>query len=417
MMKDTWKNNLGLKVAALLFSILLWWTVVNIDDPVDKAYYKVDVQLLNTEVITIKKGESFDILGSRTIQVTVKARRKILEAIKTSDIVATADFTELDETTNLVPIRIKINGFESRYEEVSSNPRNLQLKTEPIVKKTFPIHVEKYGEVRDGYVVANLIPEPQSIDISGPGSVLNTISKVVARVDVSELSKDSSLQAELIYYDSANNEVEKTTLTSDCDRAGVVVHVEVWRTKTLELKFDTSGIKTAAGYVFDRIQVEPNAIRVAGSDDIIIPMTQIEIPKEALVFEGLQENQQAMVDIAEYLPEGLVLADADASNVVVTIFVEKAGVKSISIPARSVKVSNASEEFEIAYDGEQEVELKFEGPNEELEFLTSGMISATIDMAEYTEEGTYDVPVQVADLSNQCKYLGGATVQITLTKK
>ena len=89
MKKDAWKNNLGLKVVALLFSVILWWTVVNIDDPIDKAYYTTGVELVNTDIIT-NQGQSFEVVGSQEIVVTVKARRKVLEKIRTSDIVATA---------------------------------------------------------------------------------------------------------------------------------------------------------------------------------------------------------------------------------------------------------------------------------------------------------------------------------------
>lgn len=416
MKKDTWKNNLGLKVVALLFSILLWWSVVNVDDPIDKRNFVTDVELINTDIIT-NQGKSFQIVKSQTITVTVKARRKVLESIKTSDIVATADFTEYDETTELVPIRVKVNGYESRCEEVLANPKNLQLKTEDIVQKTFPVHTVKTGDVRSGYVVASMTPDPQYIDVSGPGSVVNQISKVVAKVDVLGLSKTSVLAAELIYYDYADNVLEKAALTTEYDKVGVGVTVEVWRTKTLELKFDTSEINVAKGYVFDRIEVEPQSIKVAGSDNIIIPMDKIEISKEALKTEELNANQQVVVDVAKYLPEGIILADQDAPSVVVTIIVEKTGVKTISIPTRSIKVDNVSEEFEITYDGVQDVELKFEGTNEALQSLTADMIEASIDLEKFTAEGTYDIPVHVKELQNQCKYLGGATVQITLKKK
>ena len=416
MKKDTWKNNLGLKIVALLFSILLWWSVVNVDDPIDKRNFSTEVQLLNTDIIT-KQGKSFQVVGSQTITVTVKARRKVLETIKSSDIVATADFTEYDESSELVPIRVKVTGYESRYEEVSATPKNLQLKTEKIVTKTFPVHTVKTGEVRSGYVLANMISDPQYIEVSGPGSVISQIGKVVAKVDVLGLYKTSVLAAELIYYDYSDNVLDKTALTTEYDRYGVGVNVEVWRTKTLELEFDTSEINVAQGYVFERIEVEPQSIKVAGSDSVIIPMEKIQIAKEALKTDELKENHQVVVDIAQYLPEGIILADQDASSVVVTIIVEKTGLKTITIPARSVKVENVSDEFEVVYDGIQEVELKFEGPNDELKDLTSDMIAASIDLEKFTTEGTYEIPVHVKELPNQCKYLGGATVQITLTKK
>ena len=81
-MKDTWKNNLGLKVLAVLFAVFLWWTVVNVDDPVDTKKFSVDVNITNPEVIT-NAGKSYQIVDdTKNITVTVKARRKVLDEIR-----------------------------------------------------------------------------------------------------------------------------------------------------------------------------------------------------------------------------------------------------------------------------------------------------------------------------------------------
>ena len=68
-MKDTWKNNLGLKVVSVLFSIILWWAVMNIDDPIDTKTFRTDVQILHSEVIT-DNGYSYRVEDEmKTIEV------------------------------------------------------------------------------------------------------------------------------------------------------------------------------------------------------------------------------------------------------------------------------------------------------------------------------------------------------------
>ena len=51
-MKEAWKNNLSLKIVSVLFSVILWWAVMNIDDPVDTKSFRTGVQILHPEVIT-----------------------------------------------------------------------------------------------------------------------------------------------------------------------------------------------------------------------------------------------------------------------------------------------------------------------------------------------------------------------------
>lgn len=417
MMIDRWKNNLGLKIMAVLFAVFLWWTVVNIDDPIDTGKFQVDVLVTNTEVVT-NEGKSYQIIdGTKNVTISVKARRKVLAEIKASDIVATADFRELQGTS--VPVRVKINGFEGKYEEATANPRNLQIQTEVTETKTFPITVATIGEVRDGYVLdkANTVAKPKSIEISGPKSSLGRISRVVAKVDVSELAADTTLQAEVIYYDSADNIIDKTLLSSNCDKNGVSVDVKLLVTKQLLVKFDTSLIIPGAGYLFNGIEVEPQYIEVAGKADVLSTLTQLDVSAEALKKDGITANEEVLIDMSSYLPEGVILADEGAGSIVVRILMEKAGTKTIALPVRSVKVNNASEGLELTYAGEQTVNLQFEGPNDVLQNLTSEAIIATIDLSQYKEEGTYDVPVQMIELPEQCTYLGEATVQITLKKK
>lgn len=414
VLKDKWKNNLGLKILAVLFAIFLWWMVVNIDDPIGTKKYTVDVSVTNPEVIT-NAGKSYQIIDdTKNITVAVKARRKVLDEIKKSNIVATADLREMQDTS--VPIRVSVAGFEGDYEEVTANPRNIQVKVENTQKKTFPITTVAVGTPRDGYVVGSMTASPKTVDISGPESSIAKISKVVAKVDVSEMAADASAQAQLIYYDAADNLIDKTLLTSNCDKNGVSVTIDIWKTKELTLKFDTSGIEAATGYVFTEIEVEPQVVEVAGNPDILRGITELAIDKKALEKSDMTESEEVIVDINEYLPEGISLVDADAASVVVRIILEKAGTKTLRLPTGSITVLNASDELQLVYEI-LEVELTFSGSNENLEKLTSESIIASIDLKDCKEEGTYTVPVKVTELPSGCMYTEEVKVNIELTKK
>ena len=414
-MKDKLKNNLGLKVIAFVFAVLLWWAVVNIDDPIDVKQYYVDVAVTNPEVVT-NAGKSYQILDdTKTVTVTVKARRKVLDEIKSSYIVATADLREMQDSS--VPIRVKIMGYEGSCESVTAYPQNIQVSVENTMKKTFPITTVASGTPRDGYVVGSMIASPKTVDISGPESAVSKISKVVAKVDVAELSADTSIETELIYYDAADNRLDKSLLSSNCDKNGVSVFVDIWNTKKVSLQFDTSGIKTAKGYVFTGIEVEPQTIRIAGTTEQLNALSQLEIVAEELKKTDVSANEEVIIDITKHLPEGIIMADSDENSIVVRILVEKAGTKSILLPVGSIQIENAPTKFNLEKGPEQEVELQFSGTKEALESLSSDKITAVVDLAEFTTAGTYTVRVKVEQLPQDCTYIGEATIQIILRKK
>ena len=415
MMKETWKNNLGLKIISVLFAILLWWTVMNIDDPIDTKTFKTEVQILHPEVIT-DNGYSYRIDdGMTTVDVKVKARSKVLAKIRTSNIVATADLREMQDTT--VPIRVSVNGFENMYEEATAIPRNIQIETEKTETKSFPITPSYTGNVSDGCVLGRVTAQPQSIEVSGPISVLGRIAKVAAKVNVSGMYEDAKLEAEVIYYDSANNILDRSLLSSNRDESGVQVYVEVWKTKEVPVKFDVSAIQPGDGYYYEAIEVEPDTVLIAGSHETLKGVSTIEVPKEVLAREGITEREEVIVDLSEYLPKDTKFVNAETANVVVTIILEKAGTKTIPAPVRSVRIDNLSEDFNLEFGPEQSVNLMFEGSSDALNMLTYDKVLATLDLAAFTEEGTYEVDVQVLECPVDCTYVGDAKIEIILTKK
>jgi YbbR domain-containing protein len=383
-----------------------------VDDPIDTTEYTVDVIVTNPEVVT-NAGKSYQVVeNTKSVTVTIKARRKVLAEIKKSHIMATADLREMQETS--VPVRISISGFEGEYEEVSANPRNIQVKVENTIKKTFPITAMASGSPRSGYVVGTLTPSPKTVDISGPESLIKKINKVVAKVDVSEMSVDKDMETKLTYYDAADNEVEQVLLTSNCDKNGVMVYVDLWKTKEVPLVFNTSALKTAKGYAVARLEVEPEKIEVSASPDVLDSITEVKVGKEALKMSGLTENQEVIVKISEYLPEGITLADADAESVVVRIVVEKAGTKKVTLATGSIEVMNPPEKLQLTYE-DLEVTLELTGSKEQLETLSVESVKGYIDLKDYTKEGIYEVAVSLRDMPENCSVDG--TVTIRLKKK
>lgn len=152
----------------------------------------------------------------------------MLSKIEAKDIVAVADMKELTLNTQ-IPIQVTVKGHE--YEEAYSNPRNLQIKLEDEETKKFPIVPKTTGTVRDGYVLGSVTAVPEQVSIRGPKSVVETISKVEAKVNVSGLSQDMLMKSELKLYDQDNEEIDQTLLSNNLGTEGVSINIELFRTK------------------------------------------------------------------------------------------------------------------------------------------------------------------------------------------
>ena len=116
MKKYRFRNNLGLKIIAFFFSAFLWLIVVNVDNPIgSRTFADIPVRIINDDIIT-SSGEVYQVIGENTVSVVVYANREVRQKLDPEDIIATADVSQMDTTTNLIPIDISIPEFGDDYD-------------------------------------------------------------------------------------------------------------------------------------------------------------------------------------------------------------------------------------------------------------------------------------------------------------
>lgn len=417
-MKKSLTNNIGLKLLAFLFAFMLWLLVVNIDDPVDtKTFDSIPVTIEHAEVVT-QDQRSYQVLdGTDTVSVTVSATRSVLEKISAENIVATADMREL-YLESQIPIEITIPGYE--FESATANPRNVQVKIEQNKSDTFPITVTTTGTVRDGYVLGNVQADPERVTVNGPESVIDRISKVVAQVNVSGLSEDSSIDAVLTYYDSDNNEISAEQLANNLGTTGVKVNVTLYHTARIPVTVDTSGVTAADGYSISEVTWTPEEIQLAGEEEVLDALKGIRIPADAVDITSISQRTEQTVDITPYLPEGTRLVDENGNNILVTARVAREGTKSFDIPVGSITVDNLSDSLTVSgYGSGDDLEVHIGGPQEQLNSLQLSDLTVSIDLKECTKAGDYEVPVTITLPSDaaDCTVETSVTVTVTLQER
>lgn len=417
-MKKSLTNNIGLKLLAFIFAFMLWLLVVNIDDPVDtKTFDDIPVSIEYTEVVT-QDQRSYQVLdGTDTVSVTVSATRSVLEKISAENIVATADMREL-YLESQIPIEITIPGYE--FETATASPRNVQVKIEQNKSDTFPITVTTTGTVRDGYVLGNVQADPERVTVNGPESVIDQISKVVAEVNVSGLSSDSSIDAVLTYYDEDNNEISAEQLANNLGTTGVKVNVTLYHTARIPVTVDTSEVTAADGYSISEVTWTPEEIQLAGEEEVLDALEEIRIPADAIDITSISQRTEKTVDITPYLPEGTRLVDENGNNILVTARVAREGTKSFDIPVGSITVNNLDDALTVSgYGSGDDLEVHIGGPQEQLNSLELSDLAVSIDLKNCAEAGEYEVPVTITLPSDapDCTVETSVTVKVTLEKR
>lgn len=393
-MKKVLTDNLGLKLMALAISIFLWMIVINEEDPVKTTTFtNIPVTVINAEVITHKGNTYIVDENSKTISVVVTAKMSVMRQIGAEDIRAVADMKNLQFGT-LIPIEVTIPKFASATAEAKTE--NLLVSIEMETVKSFPITPLADGSVRDGYEVGELAANPKQIEITGPKSVVDSIAKVVAKVDVNGLSKDVEKDAELYLYDENGISLDQTFIEHNLGEEGVSVKIKIYQTKSVPVEFDTSRVAAAEGYVVESITFEPGQIEVIGSKENLKKLDKVEIPAEALELSGLTKTTEQAIDISSYLPEW---SKQNAQNteviVLVKIFVTKEGTKTIEYPTGGIILQNVPKGYQVDYGDVSSVEIVVTGTEAVLKDFEFVQGSISLNLSGIKTEGAYDLPLEI----------------------
>ena len=414
MKKYKFTKNPGLKLLAFVFAAFLWLIVVNIDNPVSSdTYLNIPVTIINEDIIT-QEGNVYQVVDEQNVNVTVYAKRQTLQDINTEDIVATADIREMDTDTGLVPIKITIPRYAGDYESAEANPRNLQIRVEKTGKKVLALTVEHTGTQRDGYILGDMTVSPERVTITGSESMIEQVDRAVASIDIEGISKDTDLPATLVLYDANGNEMTNSQISNNLGEDGITVHVEVLPFKSVPVVFSTSGTP-ADGYQVTGITSEPESIQICGRSEDLAGITEIEIPASELNVDGADERFERTIDITPYLPDGISLVEENAGNVLVTVVIEEEGTRSIDFMVSSIRINNLSDNLQVTYEPDAEITLQFRGSDELLDVLDISN-AVSVDLADYTEPGTYDIPVAV-NVPDGITLVNEVKVQLVLEEK
>ena len=315
-------DNLFLKILSVLIAILIWLVVMNINDAEKTTSFPVPVELVNTEVIT-NNGKVFRVLeGSELVTVKVRARKSIIDELDRTDFILTADMQKDLKYDRMVGITVECKNKSINIDEnVSLSRSNVEVSIEDSATEQFQVHVRHTGEPNNGLVVGSMVPEQTIIKITGPVSLVEKIKTVEAMVDITGIPGMTVKTCELKLYDAAGGIIDNTYLKYVGKNDGIDVTVSMLNTKTVPLKFNYTG-NPVENYAVKEISYKPETVEIAGSAEVLSRIFRWEIPAEAVDVSGIDEELQLVVDLAQYLPSGVILKNGEESSALVIVEVE-----------------------------------------------------------------------------------------------
>ncbi|MDE5873219.1 MAG: hypothetical protein K2H07_04830, partial [Lachnospiraceae bacterium] len=316
-MKKKLLNNIGLKIISIVLAIVFWFVVLNVSDySMTVKIEDIPVQQLNGEVLE-ELDQVYDVASGDTVDIIVRGRRSVVTKLGKGDFVATADLSTMS-ITNTVQIFVtpKVSSLNDEI-SISYVDNTMKLNLEDKVVTQFPIKVKTEGEPADGYAVGEIEVKPNIVNVEGPKSAVDKITEVRAIVNVSGFSTSCERENTIELYDAYGEVIHNDKLFVSQNK--VKLNISVYPVKSVAVNVSTIGT-AGTGYDVAQVVYQPKTIQIAGPKEKIDKIASVEI--RDLSVSGLTENFETMINVDDYLPEGVFVV-GENKDIAVSVTIEK----------------------------------------------------------------------------------------------
>lgn len=305
MIRKKMDHKWQLKIACLLAAIILWFFIINEQNPISEGSYTVPVVIENLDSQYITSNVP------KTVYVRLTGPRNTIIKIGTNDIKAYIDMSNVREGDMNVPVRVEIpGGTELKKQSVTT--ANITVDVYAVKELALTPHLTGKSEGNTYLSAVKIVPE--KVVISGARRLIEKADKAVIEIPVDGKSEDFSVMTPIRLLTADGTEIEGLELTPWQSSVKVSIgHNAV--IKTVPVRAATVG-EVAPGYRVSELKTSPSQVTVKGESRAVSSLTEISL--DPVSIDGLKEDKTWKVTVP-----GLGFATIEPDELSVSLTVEK----------------------------------------------------------------------------------------------
>lgn len=310
------KNNLVLKIMALLFAIILWSYVLAETNPVrERVLPDVRVTYQNQEQLEANGLAISQSLSDIIEEVNVRyeVNQSNLKYLGPNPITATVDLSKITAKGEL-ELEIRATGPNCQVIEVS--PSTVKLTVEDYVPKELPVAVNVTGDVANGYYASEPIAMPDVVTLYGASSDLMMASSAVCNIDLTGLTEWNKKSMDVTILDSEGNPLDPVLF--DQSLPSVIIDMSILPKKTVPVDVAGSILgqdSLAPGYEITDMACTPAYVEIVGTAEALAGVSSISLVPYSI--GGASSDVVVPLDYAP--PEGVTVLGEGKAQVTITI--------------------------------------------------------------------------------------------------
>lgn len=407
--RNIFNTNFKTKAFAVILGCAFWLISMSAIDPVTRTTFDdIPINVINADSIS-DLNKTYDLGDISTVDVTLEDKNSILNSLNENDIKATIDLSKLS-SVNSVEVEVTVDNNTTDIVKIKDSI--IKVSLEDISYAEFPVEIETKGKPESGFSIKEIELNRLTATVIGAESQINKIEKVVAELNIQNVKDGDTISFIPVVYDKNGDVVDKDKLNFNNESFSATIYLE--RTKTIPLNITAYDDNGSAGQIKD-ISYETQEITISGlSEDLEkIDALDIKIPVKIDISDDNNTKLTKVITLSDYLPEGISLVNGE-QKVTITITYEPYPTTTVNVNSSQLKLNNTNEDFNYTLQ-QQTIPIQVMAPQDIISTFKSEDLSITVNVADITAPGTYDVPVEIT--SNKNITTKQITVKVLVSEK
>lgn len=366
------KNDLTLKVFALIIAIVLWSYVMSEVNPYrSETIRNIPVTFNNLEALE-RQGLVLMEPKEATVTVRVKGRKFDMANFDSKKIKAYVDLSGYGEGQVKVPVQVVIGDFSNiNIERIE--PSEILFRFDKLISRQKPVTIRTTGNLDSNYVLGDITTKSASVLITGPRSWVNEVAEVIAEVKIDGRKESASLTVPVKLVDDEGKEVRGVRY----EPTVIDVDIPIYRKVTVPIELQTEN-QLPENYEITNISINPSRIALKGDNNIVYLAS---VQTKPIDINELIENPTMEVELD--LPPNISLVNPN-EKVTVSVVIEETLRKSFELSLRDISIRNLGEGLKIADDDlSKTIAITLKGGKDLMENFTEEDLGIFIDLNSF----------------------------------
>lgn len=390
--KNFFLKNVSIKIISLVFATVLWGVVLTVQNPNRvKIIENVPVSFEGTSDLNnrnlVVRGKPLEELGGVTVRVSTPITNYM--NLNADQVSAYVNLNRVTTPGNWdLQVNADIAGRPADTNVESSSPEKITVEIDTLMTKNVPVEARYPGSLPDGYWAANAELSSSSVNIRGPKTDVDRVTKAVCNIQLTDRRQSYNDAVAVVLLDENGNEMDSSFVLGNLP--SVTVKMPVYPKKTVPVDVAGSLLgadNLPANYELFAAAATPATIDIAGDQAVLDSITSLKIPGLDVAGKRESIHQKAAIVVPENV---LILGSTTEVEVFVDIR-EKTSKKDFeAVPIetrgldRGLKATLSKDTTDISVEGRISL----------VDLLSRDDVEAYVDLTDL-KEGSYDLYVSV----------------------